>query len=74
MNDKGSRTATATYSLSGVGIAVGVVLCVLQGIGTIDIGWFWATFPFWIVPAFTLAACLVIFVGVATFTAIYKNK
>ena len=36
-------------------IATGIVLTVLQATGTIDIGWFWATFPFWIVPAVALA-------------------
>ena len=35
-------------SLEGIGIIIGVILCVLQGCGVIDIGWFWATFPFWI--------------------------
>ena len=33
------------------GILVGTILSILQGVGVINIGWFWATFPFWIVPA-----------------------
>lgn len=47
-----------TSSLSGIGIIVGIILCILQGIGTINIGWFWATFPFWICPAVGLSVIL----------------
>lgn len=38
-------------SLELLGIITGIVLCILQGVNVIDIGWFWATFPFWIVIA-----------------------
>ena len=55
-----SVTYTTGLSLSSIGIIVGIVLCILQGIGTIDIGWFWATFPFWIVPAAGIAIILLI--------------
>ena len=55
-----SVTYTTGLSLSSIGIIVGIVLCILQGIGTIDIGWFWATVPFWIVPAAGIAIILLI--------------
>ena len=46
-------------SLSTIGILTGIVLSILQGVGTINIGWFWATFPFWITPAIELAIFVV---------------
>lgn len=46
----------------GIGIITGIILCILQGVGTINIGWFWATFPFWIVPATSIAIFLVILI------------
>ena len=55
-----SVTYTASLSLSSIGIIVGIVLCILQGVGTINIGWFWATFPFWIVPAAELSIVLIV--------------
>lgn len=55
-----SVTYTASLSLSSIGIIVGIVLCILQGVGTINIGWFWATFPFWIVPATELSIVLIV--------------
>lgn len=48
-------------SLTTLGIITGIVLCILNGVGVIHISWFWATFPFWIVPAAGLA--LLILVG-----------
>lgn len=48
--------------LETIGIITGIVLCILQGVGTISIGWFWATFPFWIVLAVDLALIVVVFV------------
>lgn len=46
-------------TLTSLGIIVGTVLCILQGIGTIDIGWFWATFPFWIAPVASLGLAII---------------
>ena len=57
--DTNNVTASGGLSLSSIGIIVGIILCVLQGVGTINIGWFWATFPFWIVPAVSLALLLI---------------
>lgn len=31
-----------------IGMMVGLVLCILQGANAVNIGWFWATFPFWV--------------------------
>ena len=65
---------TASLSLSSIGIIVGIILCILQGVGTINIGWFWASFAFWIVPAVYLSiVAIIVFVSVliAAFT---KNK
>ncbi len=45
-----------------VAVITGTVLCILQGVGAIDIGWFWATFPFWAVPAATIAILFILFV------------
>lgn len=42
---------TGSFSMEFLGVVVGTVLCILQGTGVIDIGWFWATFPFWILIA-----------------------
>lgn len=65
---------TYSFSLWGIGIITGIVLCILQGVGTIDIGWFWATFPFWIVPAVDIALCLLILVVVGIVALIAKNR
>lgn len=51
---------TYSFPLWGIGILTGIILCILQGVGTIDIGWFWATFPFWIVPAVSIALTVLI--------------
>lgn len=60
--DEPSITVTTkpALGLGTIGIITGIVLCVLQGVGTINIGWFWATFPFWIVPAVELAIIIVL--------------
>lgn len=56
------------------GIITGIVLCILQGTGNINIGWFWATFPFWIVPAIDVAIVLIVFV-VALMTGVsHRNR
>lgn len=51
-----------SFPFWGIGIITGIFLCILQGVGTIDIGWFWATFPFWIVPAIDVAFVLLVIV------------
>ena len=50
---------TSVISLETLGIITGTVLCILQGCGVIDIGWFWATFPFWIPLALDAAVVLI---------------
>lgn len=50
------------FSLSDIGIITGIVLCILQACSVINIGWFWATFPFWIVPAAGLALFLLVLI------------
>ena len=49
--EEGNARFVLIIPLGTIGIIVGTTLSILQGIGTIDIGWFWATFPFWVVPA-----------------------
>lgn len=46
-------------SLSTIGVITGIVLTVLEVTGVINIGIFWATFPFWIVPAASLALFII---------------
>lgn len=74
----GNVGGTFSISLSTIGIITGIVLCILKGCGTLDITWFWATFPFWIVPASTLALLIIgvlvgVIVGVIAY-AIEKRK
>lgn len=59
MQDKMDKVQTS-ISLSGLGIVIGVILTILQGVGAIDIGWFWATFAFWIVPAVALFLVIIL--------------
>ena len=61
MNSKTSITYSS-FSLESIGIIVGIILCILQGTGTINIGWFWATFPFWIVLAVDVAIVILILI------------
>lgn len=49
-------------SLFVIGVIIGIVLTILEAVGTINIGWFWATFPFWIVPAVEIGL-LIIFIN-----------
>lgn len=56
---------SALFSIETLGIITGIVLCILQGIGTINIGWFWATFPFWIPFAVDFVIFLIIVIIVA---------
>ena len=65
---------TTSLSLSSIGIITGIVLCILQGVGTINIGWFWATFPFWIVPAVGLTIYVVIILVALIIAAFTKNE
>lgn len=59
-------------SLSTIGIITGIVLCILQGVGTINVGWFWATFPFWIVPAVYIALLFIVVI-VAVIVGLIQN-
>lgn len=52
--------------LSSIGVLTGIVLSVLKGTGVINIGWFWATFPFWIVPALWFVFVLLILIVAGT--------
>lgn len=47
-------TANCSAILFTFGVILGAILSVLEGLEIIHIGWFWATFPFWIVPAVSL--------------------
>lgn len=67
-------TAGLSVPLETIGIITGIVLCILQGIGTIDIGWFWAIFPFWIVIAFDAAIILLIFIIIGISTLVIKIR
>lgn len=60
MESGSSNKIVLSFPLEGIGIIVGIILCILQGVGTIDIGWFWAIFPFWIVIAVDLALFLIV--------------
>lgn len=46
-----------------IGIITGIVLSILQGVHVIDIGWFWATFPFWILPAVDICLAIILFIA-----------
>ena len=58
--------------LETIGIITGIVLCILQGLGVIDIGWFWCIFPFWILIASYLAL-LVIVIIIAVIVGLIRN-
>ena len=64
------------FSLSDIGIITGIVLCILQACNVLNIGWFWATFPFWIVPAFWVAIFLLawIILGIVAIIVYIKDK
>lgn len=53
---------SCAFSLESIGIVLGIVLCILQGVGTIDIGWFWATFPFWAPLALEIAILILVII------------
>ena len=54
------RSTVVAFFLYTIGTIVGITLCILEGVGTIDIGWFWATFPFWCVLAAWLALTIIV--------------
>lgn len=54
-----NKIYTSSVSLVTIGIITGIVLCVLQHSGTINIGWFWATFPFWAPAALEISLFLI---------------
>ena len=58
--------------LETLGIMTGIVLCILQGVGVINIGWFWCIFPFWILIASYLAL-LVIVILIAIIIGLIRN-
>ena len=60
MEDKYVVVRSGSISLTTLGIITGIVLCILKGVGVINISWFWATFPFWIVPAASLAFLILV--------------
>lgn len=64
------------FSLSDIGIITGIVLCILQACNVLNIGWFWATFPFWIVPAVWIAIFLLawIILGIIAIIVYIKDK
>ena len=43
-----------------VGVIVGLILISLQASHVINIGWFWAIFPIWILPAATISLALIV--------------
>lgn len=61
-------------SLESIGIITGIVLCILNGVGVIDIGWFWATFPFWIGAVVELAIFGIFMLCVAISILIAKRS
>lgn len=62
MTKEGNITYSCVFSLESIGIILGIVLCILQGVGTIDIGWFWATFPFWAPLALDIAILILVII------------
>ena len=72
MQSKAQVIVAPTWMLSDLGIVVGIVLCILQGVGVINIGWFWATFPFWICPAVGVSLFLLILIIAWTVVLIIK--
>lgn len=50
------------FNVEIISIIVGIILCICQAVGVVDIGWFWATFPFWIVFAIDAVIILLIII------------
>ena len=76
MEEEKHVRVTSMLSLETIGIITGIVLCILQGVGTINIGWFWATFPFWICLAVDLAIALIVLliVGIVALIAHHRER
>lgn len=76
MEEEKRVSVTSMLSLETIGIITGIVLCILQGVGTINIGWFWATFPFWIWLAVDLAITLIVLliVGIVALIAHHRGR
>lgn len=53
---------TTTISLSTIGVLTGITLCILKACNVLNISWFWATFPFWIVPSVGLTIFIIVFI------------
>ena len=52
-------------ALAGLGVVAGIIMSCLEALGVTQVGWFWATFPFW-APwsgslAFALLFCMASF-------------
>lgn len=62
MEEATTTSRTCSISLGTIGIITGIVLCILKAVGTITISWFWATFPFWIVPAVSVGLLLILLI------------
>lgn len=73
-NERGSQAGTIAISTGTIGIVTGIILCILQAIGKINIGWFWATFPFWIPIAADIAILIIILIITGIIILIEKAK
>ncbi len=62
------------FSLSAIGAILGAVFSVLQASGVINIGWFWATFPFWIVPALGVVFWIIAFIASIILVTVIAHK
>ena len=45
-------------TLPALGVVVGIIMSCLEALGVTQVGWFWATFPFWAPWAGSLAFAL----------------
>lgn len=60
----GFCSGLATFSLVfaialvGLGVAAGIIMSCLEALGVTQVGWFWATFPFWAPWSSSLAFAL----------------
>jgi len=57
-----------------IGIITGIVLSVLQAVRTINIGWFWATFPFWAPIALQITVFFLAFIGLVIEYKIHERN
>lgn len=63
MTREGNIAYSCVFSLETIGLITGIVLCILQGVEAVDIGWFWATFPFWAPIAFDISLLVLLIIG-----------